>query len=156
MLWRIRVWIGFPLALLVLVLVACGGTTPKGALGGPIDLRPLLSADVRVRAPVDSDFGKYQTARTQVNVGDPPATVAIAWKYFKDGTRSYLLDVAFQVVTPVEGTELSTSTEGTPLYVGSVEAVRVVITWSRTSALGAQSGSVSGLIVADGRWEFAH
>jgi hypothetical protein len=155
MLSRMQVWIGFLLALFVLVLVACGGTTPKGALGAPMDLRSLLPADVRARAPVDSDYGKYQTAQTQVNVGDPPATVAIAWKYFKDGTRSYLLDVAFQVVTPVEGIGLSTSMEGTPLYVGSVEALRIVITWSRASALGTQSGSVSGMIVADGRWELA-
>ena len=155
MLLRVHVWIGLLFALTALALVACGGTTPKGALGAPMDLRPLLPADVRARAPIDADYKKYQTAQTQVQVGEPPATVAIAWKYFKDGTRSYLLDVAFQVVTPVDGTELSTGTEGAPLYVGSVEALRIVITWSRASALGTQSGSVSGMIVADGRWELA-
>ena len=156
MLSRVHAWIGLLFALTALALVACGGTTPKGALGAPTDLRPLLPADVRARAPVDADFKKYQTAQTQVQVGEPPATVAIAWKYFKDGTRSYLLDVAFQVVTPAEGVELSVTTEKTPLYVGLVEALRIEITWSRASALGAQTGSVSGMIVADGRWELAH
>ncbi|MEW5719416.1 MAG: hypothetical protein AB1817_12355, partial [Chloroflexota bacterium] len=85
MLSRMRVLIGFFFALAVFMLVACSGATPKGALGAPTDLRPLLPADVRARAPVESDFKRYQTAQTQVKVGDPPAVVAIAWKYFKDG-----------------------------------------------------------------------
>jgi hypothetical protein len=137
----------------ILCLAACGGTTPHGSLGKPIDLRVQLPADVRTRAPADTDWGKYQTAQTQVTVGSPPATVAIAWKYFKDGSRGYLLDVAFQVIESIEGTELSAATEGAPLYVGSVETARVVVTWSRASFFGTQSGSVSGTILADGRWE---
>jgi len=141
------------MSVLVLVLAACGGTTPKGALGTPIDLRPLLPADVRARAPSNLDWGKFQTAQTQVKVGSPPAMVTIVWKYFRDGQRAYLLDVAFQVVAPVEGITLSATTEGAPFYVGSVEALRLVITWSRGSVLGTESKSVSGIILADGRWE---
>ncbi len=155
MLSRVRVLIGLFFALAVFALVACSSTTPKGALGAPTDLRPLLPADVRARAPVNDDFKRYQTAQTQVNVGDPPAVVAMTWKYFKDGQRSYLLDVAFQVITPVEGVTLETAVDNSPIYVGSVEALRVVITWSRPSLLGTQSGSTSGMILADGRWELA-
>ncbi|MCI0476200.1 MAG: hypothetical protein L0Y55_08135 [Anaerolineales bacterium] len=142
-------------SVLALGLAACSSGTPAGPLGAPIDLRPRLPADVRARAPSDTDWGKFQTAQTQIKVGDPAATVAIAWKYFKDGARSYLLDVSFQVLAPVEGIELSAMTEGAPIYAGSVQAIRVVVTWSRASALGTQSGMASGMILADGRWELA-
>ena len=156
MLSRVCVLSGFFFALAVCVLVACSGTTPKGTLGALTDLRPLLPADVRARAPANDDYKRYQSAQTQVNVGDPPAVVAMTWKYFKDGQRSYLLDVAFQVVTPGEGVTLEATPDNSPIYVGSVEALRVVITWSRPSMLGTQTGSASGMILADGRWELAH
>lgn len=142
--------------MLVVVLLAssaCSSGTPQGALGNPIDLRNLLPADVRARAPRDVDWGKFQTAQTQIQVGEPPATVAIVWKYFKDGARAYLLDVSFRVITPAPGIELAAHTEGAPIYVGSVQALRVVVTWTRGSPLGAQSGSVGGMILADGRWD---
>lgn len=142
------------IVLSALGLVACNGGTPPGTFR-KIDLRAQLPADVRARAPGDLDWGKFQTAQTQIKVGAPAATVTIAWRYFKDGTRAYLLDVSFQVVTPAEGVTLDAHTEGAPIFVGAVQAQRVVITWTRGSLLGAQSGAVGGMILADGRWDIA-
>lgn len=138
------------------VLTACAGTTPAGALGSPIDLRSALPADVAKRAPAPGDAA-IQSAQARVKAGNPAATVQIAWKTFKDGSRAYVLNVAFSVIEPAEGLELSATTEGAPIYVGtsdrSNQAVRVVITWSRRSVWGAQTGTVAGMILADGRWE---
>lgn len=135
-------------------LTACAGTTPVGALGAPTDLRPLLPAEVAKRAPADNDALR---ANTRVAVGKPAATVQITWRYFKDGARGYLLNVAFSVTEAAEGLELTAAPEGAPVYVGvsdrATQAQRIVINWSRRSTLGTEVGAVTGLILADGRWE---
>ncbi len=145
--------------MVMLALTACaGGTTPAGPLGKPIDLRPLLPTDVRPRAPTDTAYGKFDTAKTTIRVGNPAATVEVSWNYFKDGQRSYLSSVAFRVIESAEGLTLSATTNNTPVYVGSndraIEALRVGISWSRQAAIsGGTFDTVNGLIVADGTWQ---
>lgn len=142
------------LTLSALLWTACRGETPPGIFS-KIDLRAQLPAEVRARAPSDLDWGKFRAAQTRIQVGEPAATVMIAWRYFKDGARAYLLDVSFQVLTPADGVELSAHTEGAPIFVGAAQAQRVVVTWTRGSLLGERSGTVGGMILADGRWDLA-
>lgn len=154
-----RAYLGLLLVLcgLILGLAACSSTTPVGALGSPVDLRPLLPAEVKARAPADGDADRIQTAQTNVQVGQPPATVQVKWQYFRDGNRAYLLGVSFRVTQSAQDLSLSVAPDPTPIYVGTsdraIEALRIVITGSRASIWGTQSTDVSGLILANGTWQ---
>ena len=95
-------------------------------------------------------------ANTLVQVGKPPATVQIAWSYFKESGRAYLLNVEFSVAQAAEGVELHAGRMGEPTWSAQTPTVageRISITWSRNSLWATESGTTTGTIFADGRWE---
>jgi hypothetical protein len=137
-----------------ILLFACGRTsptTPKGPIGN-FDLRSHLPADVKVRAPADASAPEY---KAQVDVGEPAAKVLIRWRVFKDGQSAYLLSASFDVLEEAKGVELKTSV-GAPINTGSRDAVvaahPVLVTWSSPGITASKSGTLSGTIVATGKW----
>ncbi|HEX8285984.1 MAG TPA: hypothetical protein VF588_21680 [Pyrinomonadaceae bacterium] len=136
----------------VVLMLGCGKTTPKGAIGH-FDLRSHLPADVVARAPADAGAQEYTK---QVNVGDPAAKVLIRWRAFKDGQNAYILSTSFEVLEAANGVELKPSVVGSPLNHGSrdavVEMIAVQINWDGSKMWKTHLGTVTGTIYATGEW----
>jgi hypothetical protein len=142
------------IVIFVLLLSGCASkTTPGGPLGDTVDLRHHLPVDARSRAPSDDEAIQYQT---EVQIGEPSATLLIRWRSFSDSRHAYLLSIAFEVMESAPGMELGAGVSGEPVNRGTtdaaIEAIPVLLTWYRRSFFRTTGGSLSGEISADGNW----
>ena len=139
---------------LLSLLAGCGSeTTPVGPLGDTVDLRHHLPTDARSRAPSDDEAVPHQS---DIQIGEPPATVLIRWRSFSDSQHAYLLSISFEVTESAPGVELGAGVSGEPINRGTteaaIEAMPVLFTWYRRVILRTTGGSLSGEIAADGTW----
>jgi hypothetical protein len=141
------------LALMMLLVIACGGsneTSPAGPVGKPIDLRSRITRpDVASRAEADDKAPKHEHALDVHGV-----KAKLVWRTFEDSGTKYILSAGWEVVTPSKGITLESLGVMNPVNAGTeaapVQSEILRVRWHDNTSSSTRFGDVSVRIDAAG------